>query len=71
MERPETSGWSALADDVTVEIVPGDHMSIHFPPHAVRLARMLEQRLERSAGRSPDHGRPREGAAATSTDRTA
>ncbi len=49
LERPETSGWSALCrGEVVVEVVPGDHMSIHFPPHALRLARSLDQRLARA-----------------------
>jgi len=48
MERPEASGWSALAADVRVEIVPGDHMSIHFPPHAAQLARSLDDQMARA-----------------------
>ena len=63
LERPETSGWSALANGVTVEIVPGDHMSIHFPPHARRLARRLDE------GMLHAETSPREGTAAA-TDRT-
>jgi len=49
LERPDTSGWSALCPGVEVEIVAGDHMSIHFPPHAARLARALEARMVQPA----------------------
>ncbi len=49
LERPEASGWSALCTgEATVEIVPGDHMSIHFPPQVRRLARSLDGRLARA-----------------------
>ncbi len=69
MERPQESGWSALAGHVTVEIAPGDHMSIHFPPHAEGLARRLEEEMLRSetAHRQGPESRER---AAASTDRT-
>ncbi len=48
-ERPEASGWSRLSGgEVVVEIVPGDHMSIHFPPHVAQLARSLDERMARA-----------------------
>jgi amino acid adenylation domain-containing protein len=47
---PEVSGWAGLcAGGVDVVIVPGAHMSLHFPPHVSTVAQVLEERLEAAA----------------------
>jgi thioesterase domain-containing protein len=49
LESPQESGWRALCrGEVDVEVIPGDHMSIHFPPHAEDLAGSLDQRMARA-----------------------
>src|SRR5262249_49792544 len=35
-------GWASLfADGLTVEVVPGDHVTMHEPPHVVELAQRM------------------------------
>ena len=47
-EHPEVSGWAELCRSVEVTIVPGDHLSIHFPPQVQALAEILRPALERA-----------------------
>ncbi|HEU4728934.1 MAG TPA: beta-ketoacyl synthase N-terminal-like domain-containing protein [Kofleriaceae bacterium] len=42
--RPEL-GWARHVADMTVEIVPGDHVTMHEPPHVAELARRLDAHL--------------------------
>ena len=43
---PERTGWADLcAGGVEVVAVPGGHVSLHFPPHARAVARVIEDRL--------------------------
>ena len=41
-------GWGALASEVEVLEVPGDHFSLIAPPHVERLAERLRELLERT-----------------------
>ncbi|MGD2116639.1 MAG: alpha/beta fold hydrolase, partial [Acidobacteriota bacterium] len=55
LERPEATGWAELCrGEVEVEVIPGDHMSIHFPPHAEHLAGSLDQRMASTEEASPE-----------------
>jgi amino acid adenylation domain-containing protein len=42
-------GWSALASQVEVHEVPGDHFSLIAPPHVEQVAERLRELLERAA----------------------
>ena len=46
LERPEVSGWAALCCGVEVAVVPGDHLSVHFPPQVTAVAEILRPALE-------------------------
>ncbi|WP_375765651.1 amino acid adenylation domain-containing protein [Archangium gephyra] len=43
-------GWGALASQVEVHEVPGDHFSLIAPPHVEQVAERLRELLERAAG---------------------
>ncbi|MGZ3457745.1 MAG: alpha/beta fold hydrolase, partial [Archangium sp.] len=48
----ETLGWGALASEVEVHEVPGDHFSLIAPPHVNHLAERLRELLERTSAGS-------------------
>ncbi|MGF1552988.1 MAG: amino acid adenylation domain-containing protein [Paracoccaceae bacterium] len=41
-----TLGWGALASEIAVHAVPGDHLTMLAPPHADRLAAVLADALD-------------------------
>ncbi|HXU32691.1 MAG TPA: hypothetical protein VN851_19145, partial [Thermoanaerobaculia bacterium] len=43
--NPELPWLGAAADGVEFHLVPGDHLSMHRPPHVARLAAILERHL--------------------------